>query len=339
MEMAMTFYINKFFMDKTLNQLQSDPALNMTRLIPVVDFINGQMYNVTLAQLQSLFQFAVNVSYAGPADPTVDPGIPTGKVFYTAGSAGTYTNFKDSTNTAIIVGPTDGLVILSFNGTFWVKQMASLIDLSNYVQKTTDQSINGTITFNNSPLVPLPTTAMQATPKQYTDSILNKLDTYISANITNSLVKDSSSQTVVAFTQNAGSYLKTNGVITASTGWIYSSNIPITPLTKIYEISGFTTASINANVINIGIYYKDGTFQYIQGNSVYTTIFSNLVDHIVLSGYNTDFLTITVNSYNIQGVENLVNNAIDTIYGSISTLSVKDATSQTVVAFTQNAGS
>jgi len=141
-------------------------------------------------------------------------------------------------------------------------------------------------------------------------------------------------------------YLKTNGVITASTGWIYSSNIPITPLTKIYEISGFTTASINANVINIGIYYKDGTLKYVQGTATFKTIFSDLVDHIVLSGYNTDFSAITVNSYGMEGVEDYVSAQLSTlngefinIYNAISKNSVKDLSSKTSTSFTQITGS
>ena len=63
------------------------------------------------------------------------------------------------------------------NGT-WINiisdvELAEKIDLSRYVNIDMDQIINGIKTFNNSPIVPNPTTSFQAVNKKYTDDALS----------------------------------------------------------------------------------------------------------------------------------------------------------------------
>ena len=118
-------------MPKRLNELPADPALNLNRLINVADPVTGKLFKITATQLKNVLQLSVNTSYAGPADVSTNPGTPSGAVFYTAGGAGTYTNFLDATSTPIVVGPSDGLVIFSYSGGHWVKQITPF-DLSNY---------------------------------------------------------------------------------------------------------------------------------------------------------------------------------------------------------------
>ena len=52
-------------------------------------------------------------------------------------------------------------------------ELAEKIDLSRYVNIDMDQIINGIKTFNNSPIVPDPTTSFQAVNKKYTDDTLS----------------------------------------------------------------------------------------------------------------------------------------------------------------------
>ena len=63
------------------------------------------------------------------------------------------------------------------NGT-WINiisfvELAETIDLSRYVNIDMDQIINGIKTFNNSPIVPNPTTSFQAVNKKYTDDTIS----------------------------------------------------------------------------------------------------------------------------------------------------------------------
>ena len=64
--------------------------------------------------------------YAGIATPSTNPSTPTGKVFYFATAAGTYTNFLDNNSAALIV--TQGINILKFNGTAWSQEQILAID-------------------------------------------------------------------------------------------------------------------------------------------------------------------------------------------------------------------
>ena len=52
-------------------------------------------------------------------------------------------------------------------------ELAEKIDLSRYVNIDMDQVINGIKTFNNSPIVPDPTTSSQASTKGYVDNGLS----------------------------------------------------------------------------------------------------------------------------------------------------------------------
>lgn len=59
--------------------------------------------------------------FAGIATPSTNPETPSGKVFYIAIQAGTYTNFSD-------VSVTEGITILKNNGTTWNKELVLGID-------------------------------------------------------------------------------------------------------------------------------------------------------------------------------------------------------------------
>ena len=62
------------------------------------------------------------------------------------------------------------------------------IDLSGYVKLTEDQIVNGIKTFNNSPIVPDPTTSFQAANKKYADDGLSlKVDKSTEINSGNGL--------------------------------------------------------------------------------------------------------------------------------------------------------
>lgn len=65
-----------------------------------------------------------DTSFKGAALPSDNPGIPTAAVYYTATTAGTYTNFKDNTSTAIVVNSGENVKLLyNITGAFWVKQI------------------------------------------------------------------------------------------------------------------------------------------------------------------------------------------------------------------------
>lgn len=59
--------------------------------------------------------------YAGIATPSTNPGTPSGKVFYIAVQAGTYTNFSS-------LAVTQGITILKYNGTAWSQEQFIGID-------------------------------------------------------------------------------------------------------------------------------------------------------------------------------------------------------------------
>lgn len=64
--------------------------------------------------------------YAGIATTSTNPSTPTGKVFYIATAAGTYTNFLDSNSAALVV--TQGINILKFDGTSWSQEQIWAVD-------------------------------------------------------------------------------------------------------------------------------------------------------------------------------------------------------------------
>ena len=75
----------------------------------------------------------------------------------------------------------------------WINILSSIeieqnIDLSGYVKLTEDQIVDGIKTFNNSPIVPDPTTSFQAANKKYTDDGLSlKVDKSTEINSGNGL--------------------------------------------------------------------------------------------------------------------------------------------------------
>lgn len=69
-------------------------------------------------------------TYKGLAIPSTNPGIPDGPVFYLTSIPGTYSNFS-----GIDIKETDGVVILTYNGSSWIK---STLDV---IQKTTFDSV------------------------------------------------------------------------------------------------------------------------------------------------------------------------------------------------------
>lgn len=64
--------------------------------------------------------------YKGIATPTTDPSTPTGRLFYIATAAGTYTNFIDANSQPLVV--TKGINILKYNGSWEVQQVIAIDD-------------------------------------------------------------------------------------------------------------------------------------------------------------------------------------------------------------------
>lgn len=64
--------------------------------------------------------------YVGIATTSTNPSTPSGKVFYIAAAAGTYTNFLDSGSAALVL--TQGINILKYNGTSWAVEQVWGVD-------------------------------------------------------------------------------------------------------------------------------------------------------------------------------------------------------------------
>jgi hypothetical protein len=95
----------------------------------------GSVTNQTIAQrfyeaADLITATAANnsVALAGPATATTNPGASTTPRYYTFSTAGTYTNFKDSTNASIVVAANEAGYLV-YNGTYWTKQTIP-VDLS-----------------------------------------------------------------------------------------------------------------------------------------------------------------------------------------------------------------
>lgn len=86
--------------------------------------------------------------YAGIATPSTNPSTPTGKVFYIALQAGTYTNFSS-------LAVTQGITILKYNGSAWSQEQLVGIDdeptkgSNNLVKSGGVALVNGYYTENN----------------------------------------------------------------------------------------------------------------------------------------------------------------------------------------------
>jgi len=89
-----------------------------------------------------------SVALVGPANSTTNPGSSTTPRYYTFSTAGTYTNFKDSTNASIVVAANEAGYLV-YNGSYWTKQTipvdlsgkadtSALTSLDNSVYKKTD---------------------------------------------------------------------------------------------------------------------------------------------------------------------------------------------------------
>ncbi len=81
----------------------------------------------------------VEESFMGLATTSTDPGTPTHRVFYLAEGPGTYTNFLDGGDNAIVIS--EELAFLIFNGVSWEKAEQN-IDLSLYAKMTLDADLN-----------------------------------------------------------------------------------------------------------------------------------------------------------------------------------------------------
>ena len=64
--------------------------------------------------------------YVGIATTSTNPSTPSGKVFYIAVAAGTYTNFLDSSSQPLVL--TQGINVLKYNGTAWIVEQVWGVD-------------------------------------------------------------------------------------------------------------------------------------------------------------------------------------------------------------------
>jgi len=117
------------FLGVQVKDLATDPSFDSARLGLSADPTTGKLYKVTIEEWITLLT-GLGVAYAGPADTDTNPGTPSGAVFYSASAAGTYTNFLDSSSTALVLASGE-FAFLSYDGTAWTKQVFS-IDLTNY---------------------------------------------------------------------------------------------------------------------------------------------------------------------------------------------------------------
>jgi hypothetical protein len=136
-------------MPRRFSELSFDTSLSLSRLMTVSDPITGALFKITATDLQTLLNVTASAGFKDVATPSTNPGTPTGSVWYFAGSAGTYTNFKDVSNNPIVVSSGDvnaNLVILSVTGAVSTKSIVPLgINFSNYYDKTTSDGKFATI--------------------------------------------------------------------------------------------------------------------------------------------------------------------------------------------------
>lgn len=91
---------------------------------------DGVLGGVSVEDLGATIGTSTAVAYRGAASMFTNPGTPDAPEYYSFSTAGTYTNFKDQSNASIVVNA-DEAGNLSFNGTYWTKQVLPL-DLSGY---------------------------------------------------------------------------------------------------------------------------------------------------------------------------------------------------------------
>jgi hypothetical protein len=136
-------------MPRRFSELSFDTSLSLSRLMTVSDPITGALFKITATDLQTLLNVTASAGFKDVATPSTNPGTPTGSVWYFAGSAGTYTNFKDVSNNPLVVSSGDvnaNLVILSVTGAVSTKSVVPLgVNFSNYYDKTTSDGKFATI--------------------------------------------------------------------------------------------------------------------------------------------------------------------------------------------------
>jgi lysophospholipase L1-like esterase len=110
----------------------------------------GKNVQMGVGDIVSMINNNIVSGLRGTATTTTMPTSPIDGNYYITTGPGTYTNFKDSTNTAIVVLSTDNFAYLLYNGTYWTK-IAGAITLTGYV---TTASIVDNLTSNDA-TVPL----------------------------------------------------------------------------------------------------------------------------------------------------------------------------------------
>lgn len=109
-----------------------------------VQGITGQiLQNVLKAMVESLGE---TYQFAGMATTSTNPNNPDENLIYLASAAGTYTNFKDSSNNALVVNSGE-VALLVGSGTTWAKQstgIATAAEVSQLAQKV-NLNIDGEI--------------------------------------------------------------------------------------------------------------------------------------------------------------------------------------------------
>jgi len=132
-----------------IHKLPSDSNFTSDRLAIAANPDTGKLYKVTMEQWVSMLS-GLNVSYKGSAETDTDPGTPSNPEFYTATATGTYTNFKDSSSTALEIADGDGFVIFSFDGTNWSKHIVDIPTPQNKIDNWTARaySNNDQVVYN-----------------------------------------------------------------------------------------------------------------------------------------------------------------------------------------------
>jgi lysophospholipase L1-like esterase len=136
--------------NNTLNKIPRLANVTEQTLVPGAN-ADGILGGIDLATLGTVIGVATSVAYKGAATAATNPNLPTppdDPQYYSFSTAGTYTNFKDQANASIVVNANEA-GNLSFNGTYWTKQVIP-VDLSNYATtaalSTLQNQVNTVIT-------------------------------------------------------------------------------------------------------------------------------------------------------------------------------------------------
>ncbi len=115
--------------NKTLTNITPLAVVNNQTLVAAAN-ANGVLGGVSVEDLGAAIGTSTAVAYRGAASTATNPGTPDNPEYYSFSTAGTYTNFKDQANASIVVNANEA-GNLTFNGTYWTKQVLPL-DLSGY---------------------------------------------------------------------------------------------------------------------------------------------------------------------------------------------------------------